>query len=828
MPAVSQLTPNLLGGVSRQTDDKKLDGQVVDIINGYPDPTYGLTKRASSSFLYDLKKLDGTSFSGDELDDAYWFYAETSVEVTDANKDQYQFREVGDVFVQPWLCAIKDAEVYVWNSFTGAPQVVENNGADYLTRPDGLTFYGDGDFHSRSILDTVIICNRNVKVEMVENTATFTPGLVGTVRLNTVLGNTDYTVIIDGTAYTYTSETETSAEDILNGIEDAVTSVVSHTRYKTSVELFRNTPFTLDVRDGRSNTLMNSYQDTVQNVSLLANPSKIGRLVEVTNTAGSEEDNYYLEYTESGWEETVNPTVDTELNKNTMPHRLYFEDGWKFGPIEYTDRLIGDDDTNPVPSFVGFPINASFYYNNRLGFLSGANVVMSQARDVYNFFAKSQLTIIDSDPIDINANSTKPTSLYEVVVQPQGILLFGTRQQFWLSAPETGVLTPARSVIQAISSYESDFDISPLDLGTSIAFVSKSPDYSKLMLMQGQGSDVDPVVVDISKVVTGWLPNTINRMEVTPQNSAVVMTGKDDKYIYIYRFYNNGQRDLMQAWTKWEMPGEVQALSILYDTVFSVTKNGDKYTTTWVTLNPLDKSGPQLSDNVFKPGGPYLDFLSEPVSTVYANKETKFYTKFPLLADKKPRMILTLPVSPSIAESGTELEYIRSLKQLPRTTDDDPGYWVECEHGTDATGDYFSVRGDFTQYQNNIQIGYAYDYEVILPKIYYKLPGDAARLDYTASLIINRIKFAVGLTGSVTFKIKAMGSEEWVDIQHTTEADYYEADTDPIKAEQIFTVPINQRNKYFQLKVTSDLPFPVSLVSMMWEGQYTPRFYRRS
>ena len=34
------MTPNFLGGVSRQTDDKKLDGQVVDIINGYPDPTY--------------------------------------------------------------------------------------------------------------------------------------------------------------------------------------------------------------------------------------------------------------------------------------------------------------------------------------------------------------------------------------------------------------------------------------------------------------------------------------------------------------------------------------------------------------------------------------------------------------------------------------------------------------------------------------------------------------------------------------------------------------------------------------------------------------------
>ena len=80
----------------------------------------------------------------------------------------------------------------------------------------------------------------------------------------------------------------------------------------------------------------------------------------------------------------------------------------------------------------------------------------------------------------------------------------------------------------------------------------------------------------------------------------------------------------------------------------------------------------------------------------------------------------------------------------------------------------------------------------------------------------------------MTFKVKAMGRDEWEDIQHITDANYYEADTDPIRAEQQFTVPINQRNKYFQLKVTSELPFPVSLVSMMWEGQYTPRFYGRS
>ena len=171
--------------------------------------------------------------------------------------------------------------------------------------------------------------------------------------------------------------------------------------------------------------------------------------------------------------------------------------------------------------------------------------------------------MVDSDPIDVNANSTRPVELYEVVTQQQGVLLFGTRQQFWLSAPDTGVLTPTRSVIRTISSYESDKNISPLDIGTTIGFVSKTPDYSKLMVMQGQGDDVDPVVVEISKVVTGWLPNTINNMAVSPQNSFVALTGNDDNFVYIYKFYNDGQEDRMQAWAKWEMPGKVQAITII-------------------------------------------------------------------------------------------------------------------------------------------------------------------------------------------------------------------------------------------------------------------------
>ena len=54
MTAVTQRIDNYLGGVSKQSDDKKLPGQVRECLNGYPDPTFGLTKRPGFKWIANL------------------------------------------------------------------------------------------------------------------------------------------------------------------------------------------------------------------------------------------------------------------------------------------------------------------------------------------------------------------------------------------------------------------------------------------------------------------------------------------------------------------------------------------------------------------------------------------------------------------------------------------------------------------------------------------------------------------------------------------------------------------------------------------------------
>ena len=71
-------------------------------------------------------------------------------------------------------------------------------------------------------------------------------------------------------------------------------------------------------------------------------------------------------------------------------------------------------------------------------------------------------------------------------------------------------------------------------------------------------------------------------------------------------------------------------------------------------------------------------------------------------------------------------------------------------------------------------------------------------------------------------------TDTWYDVQPVHDSDQYLADDVPLIEESVFTIPLHQRSDNFNLKIFSNSPFPVSLSSMMWEGNYSPRFYRRT
>jgi len=70
--------------------------------------------------------------------------------------------------------------------------------------------------------------------------------------------------------------------------------------------------------------------------------------------------------------------------------------------------------------------------------------------------------------------------------------------------------------------------------------------------------------------------------------------------------------------------------------------------------------------------------------------------------------------------------------------------------------------------------------------------------------------------------------ENWYTIESAQDANYYLGDDVPLDTQSTFVVPIHQRTDNYTLRVYSDSPFPLALTSMAWEGNYSPRYYRRT
>ena len=90
---------------------------------------------------------------------------------------------------------------------------------------------------------------------------------------------------------------------------------------------------------------------------------------------------------------------------------------------------------------------------------------------------------------------------------------------------------------------------------------------------------------------------------------------------------------------------------------------------------------------------------------------------------------------------------------------------------------------------------------------------------------------AVAASGTVLAKPAEtilVTTDTWYDVQPAKEVGDYLLDDVPLEEQTVFTVPIHQRTDNFDLRVFSNSPFPISLTSMMWEGQYSPRYYRRT
>ncbi len=361
---------------------------------------------------------------------------------------------------------------------------------------------------------------------------------------------------------------------------------------------------------------------------------------------------------------------------------------------------------------------------------------MSQSGDFYNFYFKSAQTTIDSDPVDISCSSIKPTALHAALPTAQGVVLFSENQQFLMFA-DAGVLTPALTTIRALSNYEMDRNIEPVDVGTNLNFITKTPGYSRVFSMVTRGQQDNPQVLDLSRVVKEWISPDVDQMISSPQNSMIAMAGQSLNEVFIFRYYSDGKENLMEAWTSWLMPGTVQFIATHSDDMYAVTKQGDQFTLSKAALSQSPEQA-IIVNNQGQKVNPSVDLYATASSVVYdsSTKVSKCYLPYNDVSSLTPIIVIKGDTS-----SGSFVE---------------SGFTITPERGSDGTGPYFSVANkDLSGVASDVIVGFKYNFDVELPRTYYR--PDPKVTDFTANLTIARMKFAVGLSGMMSFKLQQTG-----------------------------------------------------------------------
>ena len=979
MAAVTQLVPNYLGGVSKLPDDRKKPGEVRQALNTYPDPTFGLTKRPGFKFLNKLIKTGSTPFSTTELDNAKWFYINRDGDET------YIGCIIGNA-------TAANAGIHIWNAVpNNSGNIVKATVTASDTNKAYLSSTDKNDYHVLTVQDTSIITNRAKVITTVAGSA-HTDNQVATVRLLGVDVSSDYSLTIKVNTATTQTKTHTShattpnAKDILTGLKTAIDDENEHgfdnltvTVLPSSLEISSSSSNTFKVtiaEGGKNGDHLKVFQNSVNTVADLPAESMHDRVVLIKNT-DSIHDDYYSKFVANDgtsgpgfWEETLKPGLATGLTASTMPHELVNTgtNAFTFQPITWTSRLIGDDNTNPHPSFVKKDtdgstdigkIQQSFFYNNRLGFLTNDVVVMSQAGEFYNFYSKTAQTASEADPIDISCSSVSHALLHGVLPVTQGLLLFSENQQFLLASAD-GNLKPSTAIIQSISNFEMDSNIDPVSVGTLINFVSKTPAYTRVFGMQTDRQGQTPRLIDVAKDVTEFIPSTIDSLTASSQNGFIALYGSTINTAYFFRTYE-GLQGKVEAWFNWQLPGKILHMEVDSDVMYMILKDDSDSTAANHRYHLLSAnlSATPEDEIIVTSGGlklnPYIDLYAKASSVTYdaTTNASTCYLPYDDIATLEPIVVLAGDVSDGfsgIVESG---------------------FTTTPTRGTDGTGDFFKVAGkDLTTIASKVIVGYQFNYDIILPKTYFRLNES---YDYTANLTISRMNFSVERSSSLGFKLKSKGiwgtiedftaaagstisvtgnggsstipnstvtdlatttsgsgtgmkvdatfasgvvtsltvreegtgyavndtitiassllatasnvtgtvatrgttvfpylhhkvgrevkvkingttnnnftitetevtmtdppgkdaavkiyQDNWYEISPAQLANEYLANDVPLTEQHVFKVPIHQRNGSFDLRLFSNSPFPVSLTSMMWEGNYSPKYFRRT
>ena len=626
------------------------------------------------------------------------------------------------------------------------------------------------------------------------------------------------------------------------------TSPYSSSTYLDSViYLQASADFTVKVEDDFAGEGIVFIRDEVERFEDLPPTAPHGYTVRVLNSPEATIDDYYVKFkaddgvfSRGVWEETIKPGIKYEVDKATMPLILIRQSDGTFmlkradgttpstangrptadaadvyNKFKWSDRLVGDEDTNPDPSFIGEPIKCMVYHQNRLAMLAGENIVLSETGEFFNFWRTTVLDIPDSEVIDVASSTPRVGKLVAALPFNRDLILFTPTSQMILRAND--VFSPRTVGIFPVADFESmSSTVYPVASANSIFFLYPNGLYHGMReMVPHQNIDGSYVANDLTASVSRFIDAPAYHIAATSHDNiaAVVM----DTGLACYRYTNQGDQRVQSAWFKFTFDSaNDQTYTNTAKVVWAGFDESDLYvvvhrtrnnTTAYMTIEKI-RMGAGINDTA----ATGKDWITHIDQRYLASSGSKSYNSTTDVTT------FTLPAPMSYSPGKNRIVTAN-------------GYTVPVIGGTvynisTGAAGTLQARGNWTSTATWVGTNYTMNYTFSTP--YLRTRAGAGM----ASMVTGRYQLRyLHLQYADTGYFKAV-----VSLEDGTAYEYpYTGETlglAVIGATNLesgtFRVPVFSRNEGMTLSIVNDSPFPSKLLSADLEAFYNDRATRYS
>ena len=476
----------------------------------------------------------------------------------------------------------------------------------------------------------------------------------------------------------------------------------------------------------------------------------------------------------------------------------------------WDQRVVGDDDTNEPPSFLDSTISDIFFWQGRLGFLSEDNIILSEAGNPDNFWRTTQLSLPDSDRIDVASTENQGKSLRYAVPLDERLMVFSDDTQIVLTS--NGILSPSTVEAPVASNYEGLKNAPPILFGKSVLFPYKNHGYVGLRELIPLDRRENFASMELTAHLTRWIDVGTSHKVVasTSENMLFVHTDTNPDQLYVLRYVKGAQGEYrMTAWSNWDLPMDILDFTLLDDALYLIFDNRNGET----AIERIDLGSGQ--DDSATSGEDWLMHI-----------DRKFYwdgSDPAVSANHAPGPDHTT-FTFSVADGMYEAEYTSGLKAY--TVDgevlDDSG------HGTNPGGTHYRVNGNYEGVP--LWFGVPYDMRWKANRIYPRVPASGGSSPRTSRRTINNsLQIAFDRTGyfktTVTYHTGSTFVTEYAgdnsNNRSSSSMTEYD-DTEKIRS-GILPVGIHGANYNVSILISTYSPLPCNLTTIELSSTQNPK-----